>query len=179
MGSPGASTIPMMAGFEDRSLVLAGFMGTGKSTVGRLLAARLQRPFVDMDELIVARTGWTIAELFARYGEGHFRAIEHGLCHELAARAGEVVATGGGALMDDASRAALLHHTFVVCLDAEPNTIEARLKPKSGRPLAGQWRERWQARAPIYAALPHHIWTEGKTPEQVAEEVIALWKKES
>jgi len=169
----------MMADFDEHSLVLTGFMGTGKSTVGALLAVQLQRPFVDMDGLIVARTGWPIPDLFARFGEAHFRAIERGLCHELATRTGEVVATGGGALMDEASRAALLRYTFVVCLDAEPSTIETRLVGETGRPLAGQLRERWQARAPIYASLPYHVWTEGKTPEQVAEEVIALWKNGS
>ncbi|MCS6834541.1 MAG: shikimate kinase [Anaerolineae bacterium] len=179
MLSPGASTTPMMADFDERSLVLTGFMGTGKSTVGALLATQLQRPFIDVDELIVARTGWPIPDLFARYGEAHFRAIERGVCHEVAVRTGEVVATGGGALVDDASREVLLRYAFVVCLDADPNTIEARLVGETGRPLAGEWRERWQARAPIYASLPHHVWTEGRTPQQVAEEVIALWKSES
>lgn len=136
----------MMADFDERSLVLTGFMGTGKSTIGLLLATMLQRPFIDMDELIVARTGWPVADLFARYGEAHFRAIERGICHEVATRTGEVVATGGGALVDDSSREVLLRYAFVVCLDADPDTIEARLVGETGRPLAGQWRERWQAR---------------------------------
>lgn len=161
----------------DANIVLTGFMATGKSTVGALVAQALGRPFVDMDALIEMRTGWAIPELFGRFGEPHFRAIERGLCFELAVQNGLVVATGGGALVDDASREVLTRCCWVACLSADEAEIERRLSLGDNRPLASQWRPRLAQRQAMYASLPHQIQTTHKTPEILAQEVIELWNK--
>src|SRR5919201_3601218 len=108
------------------NLVLTGFMGTGKTSVGCALARVLQREFVDMDEVIAAREGAPISEIFARRGEEYFRRRERELCMELAARENLVIATGGGALVDAANRAQFAHAN-IICLDASLDEILQRL----------------------------------------------------
>lgn len=164
---------------NDQSIVLAGFMGTGKSTVGAVLAKELDRVFVDMDAIIERRAQMTISRIFAKYGESHFRAIECGIAHELAISSGLVIATGGGALLDDASRETLCKHTFVVCLRAAPDIIEQRLREADNRPLATQWKTLWDERQPIYDSLPKQIDTNGKAPSDIAQEIIDLWQSVS
>ncbi len=166
----GALAIPS----EPRSIILTGFMGTGKSTVACLIAEALGRPFVDTDALIVERAGMTIPDIFARQGEADFRALEAAVCAELAAQSGLVIATGGGMLVPTENRARMLNSAVVICLDAAPKTIEARLAASDGRPLAGRWRELYKSRQPDYAALPYHITTDGATPEQTLDSVLAL-----
>ncbi len=153
-------------------------MGTGKSTVGRLLAAELGREFVDTDELIVSRHG-PIDEIFADHGEPYFRSIESALAHELAARGGLVVATGGGMLLQDDVRDALAGDS-VFCLTAASDVIVARvLADQSGavRPLlAGVDAEAnvlrlLAARAARYREFEQVI-TDGLTPTEVAAEIL-------
>jgi len=159
------------------NLVLTGFMGSGKTTVGRLVAARLRRPFVDSDDLIVQRAGKSIARLFADEGEARFRALERCVCHELAARRGLVIATGGGALLDAANRRALEGSGILLCLLASPDTIRARLAHESGRPLFNSaWETLYQERLASYEAIPHRIATDELAPQQVAQEVVKLWR---
>lgn len=162
-----------------KNLVLTGFMATGKSTIGSILAKKLNRVFIDVDTAIEHRTGLTIPTIFAEYGESFFRAIEKGICHELCLRENLVIATGGGAILDDDSRNAFLETSLLVCLSASPELIEARLQTADNRPLATEWRERLQLRQPIYQAIPNQVDTSNKTPEQVAEEVLHLWQNES
>lgn len=109
-------------------LVLTGFMATGKSAVGRALAARLNRRFIDSDQEIVARAGKSIARIFAEDGEAAFRALEQEIIAELAASPeAAVIATGGGALVDDANYAALSRVGTLVCLVARPEVIARRV----------------------------------------------------
>lgn len=159
---------------EPRSVVITGFMGTGKTTVARRLAAALGRPLVDTDELIVAREGRPIAQIFAQDGEAAFRVIEAQIVAELAGQSGLVIATGGGMLVSDINRAQFMRSAVVVCLDALPETIAARLGHSSARPLARQWQSLYEARRPAYAALPYHVRTDGLTPDQAAEAVLTL-----
>ncbi|MBN1966226.1 MAG: shikimate kinase [Anaerolineae bacterium] len=168
---------------SDLNLVLTGFMGTGKSTVGRLVAEALERPFVDMDAVIEQRAGRTIPRIFAEQGEAAFRRVERALCRELAARGGQVIATGGGALVDDENRALLIASGLVICLTAAPEALIARLQEESDRPLlavpdpVARLRELLAVRAEAYAALPYHVETTDLTPSQVAEKVLALWQQ--
>lgn len=153
-------------------------MGTGKSTVGRLLATELGREFIDTDEVIVARHG-PIAALFENHGESHFRALEVDLARELAAEEGLVVATGGGMLLQDEVRAVLAdEHVF--CLTAAPDVIVARvLADDSGvaRPLlAGPDAEAnvvrlLTERTGRYAQF-EQVGTDGQTPTEVVEEIL-------
>ena len=158
------------------NIVLTGFMGTGKSTVGRLVAQQLQRPFVDSDDLIIERAGKSIAQLFAQEGEDRFRSLERSVCSDLAAQGGLVIATGGGALLDADSRSALGKSGLLICLLASPESIRTRLAHESGRPLFnGAWESLYQRRLAIYRAIPHQLPTDGKAAQEVAQEVVSLW----
>lgn len=160
------------------NIVLAGFMGTGKSTVGRLVAEALAWPFVDADQEIVRMTGRSIPAIFEQEGEAGFRRREKALCLQLASREGQVIATGGGMLLDPESRAAMLKTGLVVCLTAEPEIIRSRLADFEGRPLAPDWENLLALRQVVYAALPYQIDTSHRTPDEVAQEVVNLWKSQ-
>lgn len=161
------------------SIVLTGFMGTGKTTVGRLVAQRLGREFVDMDAVAEAREGQPIRDIFARHGEAHFRQVESDLCAELGQREGLVIATGGGALVNPLNRQRFAR-ALVICLDATADDILARVGEMSSRPLLANDNPRaplqclLDSRRAAYAQIAHHIDTTGKTVEQVAAEVVEL-----
>lgn len=163
---------------ETQNIVLTGFMGTGKSTVGRLLAARLGYQFVDTDELIVTRDGRTIAEIFHQSGEETFRRLEAAVAQELSDAAGLVIATGGRLMVDEANAAALRRNGRVFCLTAEPQEIISRLGDDDRRPLlnvpdpVAQIQRLLTARQAAYGRFPQ-INTGGKSPEQVAQEIEA------
>lgn len=167
---------------SDQNIVITGFMGTGKTTVGERVAARLDRPFIDMDVEIEYRAGMTIREIFDTQGENAFRQRERVLCRELAAERALVIATGGGTLLDPANRRLLMESGLVVCLSAAPDVLLERLKNDMTRPLLQapdptiRLRELLEARAEAYAALPHHLDTTHRSPEQVVEAVLELWR---
>lgn len=167
---------PSPSGRGETNIVITGFMGTGKTTVGRRLAELIGRPFVDADSEIVGRAGKTIPQIFAEDGESAFRALERQLCAELAAQTGLVIATGGGMLVDKSNLALMLASGFVVCLDASPKTIIARLGETDDRPLAKQWAALLEQRRGAYAAIPTHVNTTKKLPDEIAQEIIALWQ---
>jgi shikimate kinase len=161
----------------ESNLILTGFMGTGKSTVGKRIALITGRRFVDADDVIVERAGMTIPQMFATQGEPAFRKLEKEVCHDLAAERGLIVATGGGMLVDAENRETMLGSGLVVCLDAAPGVIRSRLAPSmADRPLAGDWEALLEKRRAAYAAIPTHVDTSGKTPHKTAEEIIALWR---
>ena len=163
---------------KDSNIVVTGFMGTGKSTVGKLLADKLGRPYLDTDEEIVRRIGMSIPEVFQRDGEERFRHIERRMCRFLAAQGGYIISTGGGMLVDDSNREVMLASGFVVCLSATPEAIAERLKTdKTERPLLkGDWRGLLAKRKPAYLEIPNQVDTTGKTPEAIANEIIQLWQ---
>ena len=117
------------------SIILTGFMGVGKSAVGRAVAERLGRPFVDMDERIEAGAGKSISRIFEEDGEDAFRAAERRLCEELAENDGLIIATGGGALIDEANRRLMAEAGEIVCLTCETDEILRRLEGAPDRPL--------------------------------------------
>ncbi len=162
---------------DDRNIVITGFMGTGKTTVGGWIADYTGRVFIDTDERIVIQTGKPIADIFAEEGEEAFRYIERRMCRFYAGQRRLVVSTGGGMLVEESNRKVMLASGFVVCLDAASDTIRERLNGQAGRPLfAGDWQSLYEQRRLAYAELPYHIDTTGKLPEQVAQEVVALWR---
>lgn len=165
-----------------RSLVLTGFMGTGKTSVGKVIAQELTREFVDIDAVIEMCEGKTVREIFATSGELYFRVREVELCTELGKRKNLVIATGGGALVDARNRAAFAN-AFVVCLDASMDEIIARIGGVTNRPMiAGDARQRIETllreRQPAYAQIQQHIDTTNKTVEQVAAQVITLFQQD-
>jgi shikimate kinase len=151
--------------------------------VGKLLAARLQRPFVDTDALIIQKAGMPISKIFAQYGEPHFRDIERQVCLEVAATRDAVVATGGGALMDPTTREAFQAEGVVVLLTCERNALLDRLeesarrgtRPLLGDDFAAQVDGLLEARGPVYGSLPLQVDTTHLDPAEVAERVLALY----
>jgi shikimate kinase len=164
-----------------RHLVLVGLMGAGKTTVGRRCADRLGRRFVDTDEIVEAERGTSVAEIFATEGEEAFRALERDAVAAATASADPlVIACGGGAVMDAASRELLRASGTVVWLRADPATLSARVDRQPGtRPLlvgapaAATLAELAAARADAYAAAAHAVVeTDGRTQDEVADAVL-------
>jgi len=163
-------------GRRPRNIVLVGFMGTGKTSVSRLLADRLGYRAVDTDEEIERRAGKTIAEIFAAEGEGRFRDMETQVLRDTLAVEGQVVATGGGAVLREENRRLMLAAGWVVALMADPETLAARLaRPAEAgvRPLlAGDVMERVrsliEARKHAYDFAHCMIDTSRRTPEEIA-----------
>jgi len=171
-----------------RPLLLSGIMATGKSTVGRLLADRTKRPFIDLDQAIEARVGESIAAIFARAGETGFRAEERRELTDLLARTGgpaPVVALGGGALLARDLRLAALDRAVVVTLEASPAEVARRAGGDGTRPLltgdAGEQRaaDLIAQRATAYAEAHGRVATDGVTPGAVAERVLAIWQRDA
>ncbi|MCZ7541956.1 MAG: shikimate kinase [Anaerolineae bacterium] len=164
-----------------RNLVLAGFMGAGKSTVGRIVAWRLGLAFVDTDAEIERRVGRSIAQIFAGDGETAFRRIEAQVCHEVAAGRDQVIAVGGGALLDESTRRAFAQTGLIVCLTCALDESLRRVGDDPARPLFSADRARltalYAARAAHYASLPHAVDTTARAPAEIAEEVIRLWNR--
>jgi shikimate kinase len=161
-------------------VVIIGFMGTGKTTVGRLVAQRLGRRFVDLDELIVERAGRPIADIFRGEGEGGFRARERHALAQALDQGDLVLATGGGAACREDNLADMLARGRVVALEATPEEVLRRTGARSGRPLldgAGDplaaARDLLGQREPFYARAHHRVDTVGKPPEKVAAAVLA------
>lgn len=141
----------------DRSIVLVGLMGAGKSTVGRRLAKRLAIPFVDSDEEVERAADQSIAEMFDRFGEASFRDGERRVIARLIEGPAKVIATGGGAFMNDTTRNLILERCIAVWLDVDPELLAERVSRRDHRPLLrGKdpllvLRELAEVRNPIYA----------------------------
>lgn len=164
---------------SDKPIVLIGFMATGKSTVGRLVAARTERAFIDLDAAIEAVAGKSVAEIFKQEGEPGFRAQESAALQMALEKRNVVIATGGGAACRENNLRAMLEAGFVVALQADPAEVIRRVGSGSGRPLLDGQADPQQAamkllaeREPFYARAHARIDTVGRPPEHVATDVI-------
>lgn len=161
-----------------RNLALIGFMGTGKSSVGRSVAELLHYTFLDTDELIVTRAGKSITDIFAQQGEAAFRELERQVVEELAGRTHCVVATGGGVPANPANLASLKMHALVVCLWASPEKIWENVRGQSHRPLVNVTdpqagiRTLLAVREPFYRQADVLVNTELRSVREVAQQVI-------
>lgn len=162
-----------------RPIVLVGLMGAGKSSVGRRLAARLGIPFVDTDTEIEASAGCTISEIFARHGEGAFRDGERKVIARLLEMPAQVMATGGGAFMDAATRQSIRRHGVSVWLRAELEVLVRRCARRGGRPLLDQGdpsvvlAKLMEARYPVYAEADIVVDSSDGPHEAVVEAILA------
>lgn len=160
------------------TIFLTGFMGTGKTTVGKKLAERLGRTFVDTDQVIERDEGRPITAIFATDGEAYFRALERRVIDGVPADA--VVATGGGAMVDPTNRERMRAAGPIVCLSADPDTILERTAGNSERPLLSgsdprrSIRELLARRASAYAEADFIIDTSKMDAGEVVDSVIAF-----
>lgn len=164
---------------------LTGFMGAGKSSVGRLVAARMERPFVDLDAEIERRERSTIPEIFRARGESGFRDAEHAALEELTGGSPSVVATGGGVVLRDDNQVLLRRHGTVVYLAVTPEEAMARVGEAGDRPLLANGglaaaRDILDARLAVYAATADHVVdTVGIGVAEVADRVLATLNEPS
>lgn len=167
------------------NLIISGFMATGKTVVGRIVARRLGRPFVDTDEEIERRTGLQVREIFARHGEPFFREQEAALVRDLAGRCGLVIATGGGTLVDPQNLRLLRASGLIVVLRARPETIAARISDPEERPLLAGRRgpelvarigELLARRKAVYEAADFTVDTDDRGPGEVAALIVEFVK---
>jgi shikimate kinase len=163
------------------NITLTGFMGTGKSAVGRRLAEALGREFVDTDAILEVRERMDVRRIFAEKGEDYFRDLERNLVIELTSRRNLVIAVGGGTILNPENLRRLASSGPVICLTATPETIAGRLGTAQTRPLlaAGaparvlsEIRRLLEERRAAYGAVPWQVATDGLTVENVARMIL-------
>ena len=173
------------ASLRDRSIVLVGLMGSGKSTIGRRLAQRLGMRFADADDEIERAADMTISDIFARFGEALFRDGERRVIARLLAEKPMVLATGGGAFINEETRALILQDSLCIWLDADIATLVERVGRRSHRPLLRNrdpgevLRELAAVRNPIYAEAHLRV-SSASTPHdhtvRAILEALSKWK---
>ena len=163
------------------NIVLMGFMGTGKSSVGKILAEKLGWSFFDTDEMIEKQTGFTVAQIFQKSGESAFREFEAQTVSLVSLMDRAVIATGGGVPLREENVDALERNGVTVCLEAKPETVLERLKESVDvRPLLEgkdpylKIHELLSARRAAYARARHKVPTDDLSPQQVAEKVLSV-----
>ena len=156
------------------NVYLIGMMGTGKTTVGKLLATELGYRFFDTDELIEAVANKTIPEIFAEEGEENFRDLESKVLNEVSAYTRSAIATGGGIIQRQMNWS-YLRQGLIIWLDTDLKIIQERLSEDQGRPLASKLESLWSVRRPLYAQADLHIKVETQqTPEELVNQIIEL-----
>lgn len=171
----------------DKSIVLIGLMGAGKTSVGRRLGTQLEMPFVDVDEEVVVAAGCSVDDIFELYGEASFREVEKKVIARLLGNGRQVLATGGGAFMAPATRALIKDKGISVWLRADIETLFKRTRRRGGRPLlAGDdpratLEKLIEIRYPVYAESDIVIDSNDETPavttNRVAEAVDAFIRR--
>lgn len=163
-----------------KNIVLTGFMGTGKTTIGKQLSKKLAMRLVDVDKEIEKAEGMTINDIFALYGEQHFRDLETGMIKKLSHEKNLVISTGGGAVLRDENMLALRENGIIFCLSARAETIVERTSRSEDRPLLKgpdprqKIDELLSFRRPFYEKAGIMIETDGKTPLQIVQEIMEI-----
>jgi shikimate kinase len=164
-----------------KNIYLVGFMGSGKSTIGKILAKKLNMKFIDIDEEIERIEGMKISQIFEKKGEKYFRDLEKKLITEFIKRKGYVVSTGGGLGADINNMENMKKNGVVVWLDVPLDIILKRTKKdKTERPLLNQpvekIKELYENRKKIYKMADIHIKAKDKSPDEISQEIIKQWK---
>jgi shikimate kinase len=177
--APGCAKAPLRERLGPRSVVLVGMMGSGKSSIGKRLAQRLELPFVDADTEIEVAAAMTIPEIFAKRGEAEFRSGEKRVIERLLARGPQVLATGGGAFMNADTRARIAACGISVWLRADPDVLMRRIRKRPNRPLLQTadpertLRELLAAREPVYALADLTVDSHDEPHELAVNAIIA------
>ena len=156
-----------------RSIVLVGMMGAGKSSIGRRLAARLAIPFIDADTEIESAAGMTIPEIFEKHGEPEFRKGEAKVIARLLDNGPQVLATGGGAVMDQRTRDLIHIKGVSIWLKADLDVLMKRTKRRNDRPLAEKMHDLLPTREPIYALSDITVQSRDEPHDNIVDEIIA------
>lgn len=165
-----------------KNIILTGFMGTGKTAVGRELSRLLNMNLIDVDTEIEKSQRITINEIFKQFGEPKFREIETEMIRKLSERKDVIISTGGGAVLRQENMDVLRKQGVIICLMASPETILKRTSRNTNRPLLqvedpfGKILDLLNFRKPFYEKADIIINTEGKTPLQIAEQIIETIK---
>ncbi len=176
--APQAEPATIRARLGGRPVVLVGMMGSGKSTIGSRLAARLGLRFVDADAEIELAAGMSIPDIFASRGEAEFRAGERRVIARLLGQGSQVIATGGGAFMSEETRQRMAQSAVSVWLKADPDTLMRRVRKRSNRPLLqtedpeGTLRRLLDERSPVYALADIAVTSREEPHEIVVEALI-------
>lgn len=161
-----------------RSIVLVGMMGAGKSSIGRRLAARLGIAFVDADSEIESAAGMTIPEIFEEHGEPYFRAGEARVIARLLDSGPQVLATGGGAVMDPSTRGLIATKGISIWLNADLDVLVKRIKRRNDRPLVEKIKELLPLREPFYAQSDIIVHSRDEPHDTIVDEIIAALPKQ-
>ena len=167
------------------NIVLVGFMGTGKTSVGQKLAVRLQMPMIDTDDIIVEDSGMDIPDIFARYGETHFRDLESAAVRKAANLENHVISTGGGVVLRESNLDMLKRSGVVFCLTATPEEIWRRVGSETHRPLLqdpnplDKIEQMLLERRPFYARADYEIPTTGLSIKAVTDTIVEIFQQSS
>ena len=172
-GPESAMAAAIVRALDKRSVVLVGMMGAGKSSIGRRLAVRLGIPFVDADSEIERAAGMSIPEIFAKHGEPYFRAGEARVIARLLDGGPSVLATGGGAVMDEGTRELIGVKGISVWLNADIDVLVRRTKRRNDRPLVEKIKELLPLREPIYALSDIVVRSREEPHDTIVDEIIA------
>ncbi|MCR5439665.1 MAG: shikimate kinase [Selenomonas sp.] len=168
-----------------KNVILIGFMGTGKTSTGKMLASKLGCAFIDMDQKIEEEAGRRIPEIFAQQGEEHFRQLERELVERLSARRNAVISTGGGTVKNPANVAAFKKSGIIICLSASVDAVLERTKRHGTRPVLDQAdrgdrrkavESLMEERKNLYQQADFTIDTSELSPLQVVEAIVRYLK---
>lgn len=164
------------------NIVLVGFMGTGKTSVGRRLSKRLGMSLIDTDSVIEQDSGMVISDIFARYDESYFRDLESAAVCKVSGLDNHIVSTGGGIVLRESNLKMLKQSGIVFCLTAPPETIWKRVRHATHRPLLqttrslDEIRQMLADRAPYYARADYDIQTTGLSIDKVADRIVEIFQ---
>lgn len=163
-----------------KNIILVGFMGTGKTAVGKELAKKLKMKFIDMDDIIKKREGMKISDIFEQKGEPYFRDVEKEVAREVSKQSNLVIAAGGGAVIDKENIKNLKSNGIMICLNASPDKILERTKRYAHRPLLNvpePSKRVWELlakRAQYYARADYQIDTTNLTIDEVVQKILKI-----
>lgn len=167
-----------------KNIVLIGFMGSGKTVVGKRLAKRLGYIFIDTDKIIEDRSGKSITEIFRQYGESYFRELEARLVKDLSGIEGHVISTGGGIVVNRENILSFKKHGFMICwLKASPETIHNRIKNQTHRPLIdvenplNEIKRLLATREKLYAEADISVDTDGMEADKIVDIIVDAYSK--